>query len=232
MTNKINISIPQPCHENWQAMTPEDKGRFCASCQKKVFDFTQSSDREILTAFQQNKNLCGRFLNTQLNRDLIKPKERSDFWFVATVTVASFIGIGTNATKAQEQVKTEQTDIKVLGKFIAQPKEKITVKGQVFDYELNRLSEVLIRVKNKEIVIFTDKEGFFEAKIEKGDILIFSKNDYETLEIPFVEEKGHFKLHLEAEYETVRHTVTVGLIFAKKRTFFGRIFHWIGNLFR
>ena len=57
MANKINISIPQPCHENWQEMTTIDKGRFCNSCQKKVFDFTFSTDKEIINVFEKNSNL-------------------------------------------------------------------------------------------------------------------------------------------------------------------------------
>jgi len=74
MNRKISISIPKPCHENWQKMTTLEKGRFCDSCQKQVFDFTKSSDREILRKFNLEENICGRFLKTQLERDIVVPK--------------------------------------------------------------------------------------------------------------------------------------------------------------
>ena len=32
--------IPEPCHEDWDAMTPEEKGRFCKVCEKSVVDLT------------------------------------------------------------------------------------------------------------------------------------------------------------------------------------------------
>ena len=35
MATKINISIPEPCHENWQNMSVIEKERFCDLCQKK-----------------------------------------------------------------------------------------------------------------------------------------------------------------------------------------------------
>lgn len=57
MINKLQISIPKPCHEKWSEMIPEEKGRFCAMCQKTVYDFTKSSDREIINTYNSNKNL-------------------------------------------------------------------------------------------------------------------------------------------------------------------------------
>lgn len=61
------FTIPKPCHENWDKMLPEEKGKFCASCQKSVHDFTQSSSQEIKNIFEkENGNICGRFREDQL----------------------------------------------------------------------------------------------------------------------------------------------------------------------
>jgi len=66
--NPLKFSIPKPCHENWDAMTPESQGRFCSLCAKTVVDFTGMKAPEIseyLLANQSNK-VCGRFEKTQL----------------------------------------------------------------------------------------------------------------------------------------------------------------------
>ncbi len=72
------ISIPKPCHENWDAMTPKDQGRFCLSCEKIVTDFTRMPDYEIINFLKNHKSTCGRFTNTQLQRPYdfnpVKPK--------------------------------------------------------------------------------------------------------------------------------------------------------------
>ncbi|MCU0436997.1 MAG: T9SS type A sorting domain-containing protein [Raineya sp.] len=71
----FKISIPEPCHENWQKMTPQDKGRFCNACSKVVIDFTQMTEEEIIHFFQkhQNQAVCGRAKQTQLNK-VYKPQ--------------------------------------------------------------------------------------------------------------------------------------------------------------
>src|SRR5690606_2528919 len=110
MRKPIQISIPQPCHEKWDEMTPTDKGRFCAACQKNVIDFTKASDREIVQLIKSNKNLCGRFSPSQLSRDLIVPKEKSTVWTAIAAGVLGFISLGSHKATAQETVKTEQTE--------------------------------------------------------------------------------------------------------------------------
>ena len=67
------VSIPQPCHENWQGMTLAERGRFCQACQTVVTDFTALSDEEIIRHIEQagGDKMCGRFLNEQIDRPLL-----------------------------------------------------------------------------------------------------------------------------------------------------------------
>ncbi len=67
----MKIIIPAPCHENWDSMTPDEKGRFCSVCSKTVRDFRNAPDEEIIDAFSgSSENICGNFNETQLERDL------------------------------------------------------------------------------------------------------------------------------------------------------------------
>ena len=68
----LTVQIPQPCHERWADMQPTERGRFCASCQKTVVDYTALSDRELVRVLSSSAHgTCGRFHNDQLNRPLI-----------------------------------------------------------------------------------------------------------------------------------------------------------------
>src|SRR3989338_10412783 len=65
----LQIKIAEPCHENWNAMTPNDKGRFCDSCQKTVVDFTRMSDSAIFRFMESTTaSVCGRMSNDQQDR--------------------------------------------------------------------------------------------------------------------------------------------------------------------
>lgn len=67
---------------------PEEKGRFCGSCQKTVIDFTTMSDRQIAAFFKKPTGLtCGRFHQDQLNREIEIPKKRIP-WVKYFFTVA------------------------------------------------------------------------------------------------------------------------------------------------
>jgi hypothetical protein len=70
--NLIIISIPKPCHEDWNKMTPNEQGSFCGKCCKTVVDFTTKSNQEITTFLveQSNAKICGRFKSEQLSTPL------------------------------------------------------------------------------------------------------------------------------------------------------------------
>ncbi|KIA95018.1 MULTISPECIES: carboxypeptidase-like regulatory domain-containing protein [unclassified Flavobacterium] len=182
MKNNIKISIPKPCHENWLEMTPTEKGRFCSNCQKNVIDFTKASDREILIAYTKNNSLCGRFNNTQLNRNIMVPKEKNSFWMIAAASVITFLGLGNQSVKAQEAIKTEQTDIKLPNDTIsADDKDEITYTGTVYDEEKLPMPGATIKIKGRSM--HTAFDGKFSIKAKKGDILQVSYLTYDNVEL-------------------------------------------------
>jgi hypothetical protein len=67
--NKPHITIPKPCHENWDAMHPREQGRHCDACDKTVIDFTGKSEKEICEYFVEHAGtrICGHFRISQLH---------------------------------------------------------------------------------------------------------------------------------------------------------------------
>jgi TonB family protein len=65
----VKVRIPEPCHEDWNKMTPKEKGRFCGSCDKIVVDFASMSTVELQQFLGENKNkkMCGHFKKAQLS---------------------------------------------------------------------------------------------------------------------------------------------------------------------
>lgn len=74
METNYKITIPKPCHEDWDKMTPDQTGRFCSSCVKSVVDFTHMKTPEIQEYFIQNQGqkVCGRFKTDQLDAIIIQ----------------------------------------------------------------------------------------------------------------------------------------------------------------
>ncbi|MBL0334075.1 MAG: hypothetical protein IPP73_01705 [Chitinophagaceae bacterium] len=111
MKRNIHLHIPEPCHENWQAMTPVEKGRFCAVCSTQVTDFSSMSDRELAVFFKKHaaEKICGRFRNDQLDRDLAIPRKRVP-WIRYFFTVALPSLLFTMKAKAQGMVMVKLKD--------------------------------------------------------------------------------------------------------------------------
>jgi hypothetical protein len=82
MSHYFQLQIPTTCHENWDTMRPEEKGRFCAACSKTVIDFTYLTDQELIAHLAKaGQNTCGRLATDQLNRGLsVSIKKKKKGW--------------------------------------------------------------------------------------------------------------------------------------------------------
>lgn len=117
METKFKLSIPEPCHEDWNKMTPDQTGRFCQSCVKSVVDFSGMKTAEIQEYFIQNrgKGVCGRFRTEQLNSIVIEiPRDVlfSQVQFHKIFLLALLVCMGTTLFSC----KNENGDSQSIGK--------------------------------------------------------------------------------------------------------------------
>ena len=64
---KISLTVPEPCHEDWNKMKLKNNGKYCGACNKTVIDFTTWEKKDIIKYLQnKNKNVCGHFKSLQL----------------------------------------------------------------------------------------------------------------------------------------------------------------------
>ena len=135
------IRIPEPCHEDWNSMQPDPKGKFCGSCSKSVFDFSNKTDseiRDILIEYKDQK-VCGHFKKTQVNRPFNISINLSDLPKNVSTTkvfaIALFLVFGTflfSCTNLQGK--------KVDGIEIVDPKDGNYVVGEMAAIPINTLT--------------------------------------------------------------------------------------------
>jgi len=197
MPKSLRLNIPEPCHENWQQMTPREQGRFCGSCQKTVVDFSMMSDQEVLNYFlKADHKVCGRFAEDQLDKELLitEKKKRFSWAYVWNVLLATFLLTETNAQvkgKVKKPVRTiTRTAPRMVGEvvpnMVLDPVEEVipvTIKGKVIDSKNNQpVIGASIRIRNTSGGTKADTLGNFQLHIEKKDSLVleFSAIGYET----------------------------------------------------
>lgn len=130
---RIAISIPKPCHEDWNAMTPGSEAgmaeRFCDSCQHSVADLTTATDAELVALFTGDaKPKCARFDPRQLERVLGEtPTSRSNALPIAAFSSLLAVAAGQEAM-AQGGPVIELTGEPAIS---APPPPNISVKGKM-----------------------------------------------------------------------------------------------------
>lgn len=69
------IRIPEPCNEDWEGMTPEQRGRFCAACQKKVHDLSAMTEDDAKALLASDDDICVSYLSDTQGTVRFKPAQ-------------------------------------------------------------------------------------------------------------------------------------------------------------
>lgn len=206
MKKEIYLHIPTPCHEDWNKMTPVEKGRFCESCAKRVIDFTTMADREILHHLANSSRLCGRFNRDQLERALTQPKEqKKKVWWMTMLMPALLLFEKSDAQRkisVKPEIVSRDTVTNVISEklrgavscyFVAAKfSGKLIITGKVSDNENRAVFGAMVMIKNSHEGTVTDTSGNFKLEIDKAQItkpgtVVFSAIGYETKEVSIPE---------------------------------------------
>lgn len=222
---KITLSIPQPCHEHWDQMTPADKGRFCASCQKTVVDFTNMSDRQLAEFFKKPAaSVCGRFYQEQLNRDIELPRKRIPWArYFFQFTLPAFL-VSMKAAAQKRTVVTGDTTYctRTLG-FVAavpareEPVDAGTLAGKVVDPQGRGMPGASVVVKNTKTGVQTDQSGAFRIHAEPGSILAISSVGYQSKEVAISGQSSSNITLVQLEPQLLGGVVVVGFTRTKAK---------------
>ena len=211
MQTTIKLTVAESCHENWNAMSAAEQGRFCAACQKTVTDFTQMNDREILEYIsEKGANMCGRFENRQLNRD-IKPTASARFrwsyiWNVVAASVLTIFQANAQVLNPKNNTRTIVTneDRNTKGQFSVNmmvPEGVKEIKGTIIDEKTNLpIVDAEVSVKGTTNTVFTNEKGEFTIKVMFGSgnlILVISSIGYFDQEHSINRNTGKLSFYLQ-----------------------------------
>ncbi|MFD0988811.1 carboxypeptidase-like regulatory domain-containing protein [Mariniflexile jejuense] len=213
MRKIIKIDIPKPCSENWDAMTPTEKGRHCALCKKTVFDFTSKTDEQIFKTIAQNTNLCGRFKTTQLQRDIVfSRKETNNYLSLVASGLFAFIGLGSQYMHSQGKPNIVQTSTPkpiIIGKVAPPVVKSDSVVGFIIDESKQPLPGANVLIKGTTVGTVTDFDGKFSINAKNGDVLIVSYLGFETRELK-ITDNTKYDIMLEMTEDVSGELVVVG----------------------
>ena len=199
MGKRIQVTIDNPCHENWDNMTPSEKGRFCDSCKKQVIDFTNMSDAQLASFFKKpsNGSMCGRFYTDQLDHPIELPRKRIPWvkYFFQFALPAFLISMKTSAQRSQSRTRPtivqqdpRSVTVGVIGLPLSDLRPvSISLKGRVINESNEPVPFASIVVKGfNRLGTSADSSGYFSIDkfpAQKDLTLEISSVGYDTKEI-------------------------------------------------
>ena len=210
---KIQLSIPEPCHEDWDNLSISRQGKYCQLCRKEVIDFTGMSDRQVLKIIGSSENVCGRVVEDQLGRDLLYPKKNNFIFKHAWKLLVPTFLLSKGAIAQGGITKIEPTRFSITPRTTTTPSCTIRMGGVASGIGIEKnftFSGILTDsttgdpIKNASIIIQSkgvraDNEGRFRIRgktINSSVMVELSAVGYEKRFIPVIVPISGFELEI------------------------------------
>ncbi|MDR0195309.1 MAG: carboxypeptidase-like regulatory domain-containing protein [Myroides sp.] len=214
---KYRIEIPEPCHEDWNLMTPQDKGRHCAVCDKVVVDFSKASKKDIIAIIKKEGKICGRIPRQYIGLNLEEEKIRKSFGLNGMVaTMVNLLALTTISTAvAQEKPKVESvcqdtktsTSLLTLVQSTTKNENTRVIKGKTYEGGLE-LPGVTIMIKGTDIGTQSNLQGEYELVVPekyntKRLTIVASFIGLSDVKVKVGKSKDNVDFHLETSGEVL-----------------------------
>lgn len=146
-----HFGISEPCSENWNNMSPNEKGAFCSKCAKNVIDFTQLDPKAFKSELLLHLDgpICGRITKTQednLNAEiaLFASSRHTQLQSAFLFSLLIIFGLSLFSCKSNEsstQIQQVQQAAKMhfsseeVNKAVKENNKLILMEPQVLDFE-------------------------------------------------------------------------------------------------
>ena len=186
---KTNISIPNPCFEDWGSMTKTEMGRFCLSCEKEVVDFSVLDNNavESILATKPIGQICGRFKTTQLVENSVDQNQQTPY-ALDLLKVAALLAILplTDVAIAQTQLLNSNIiniETIELSNTVYPGKDSLKISGSIKD-TLNKVAvsyaKIEVKDRSETLVAYSEFNGQFTVNLTED---YWQKNEYLHLEV-------------------------------------------------
>lgn len=180
MKTRINeVTIAEPCLQNWDEMDKGEGFNFCKACSKNVIDFSGYTNAEIISVLAgASSSVCGRLSQAQLNQlnhhlSVVPTTNRNWMKYLGVLAIGMSIfvmDVRAENLKAPieitNSINNRTDDTKTLA-----PKK---IYGYVIGADNKPAAGIRLAIVNTEFFALTDKNGRYEITLDdKFDV---SKN--------------------------------------------------------
>ncbi|WP_462252937.1 carboxypeptidase-like regulatory domain-containing protein [Ekhidna sp.] len=182
---KSSVKVKNPCNVNWKSLEQNGRNRFCAICDKKIVDFRNMSNPEIISYLHDsNERICGLINRASPNTSFTHKK---NLIVHSIIAFSSFLFGGKAASQSINEsnaIAIESTAILTQNiKIENHDQQQIIVSGVVTDEAGEGLPNLNIIIKGTTKGTQTDMNGMYSIEVPEKTILIFSYIGFETKEV-------------------------------------------------